>query len=138
MPLSDVEIPSAEIALGEAKLRLTALSLSDLSILLEHHGQALASVVSVFAPIGREPFNERKLALLLLSRNDLIAEAIALSAGEARSQPILDRMSAFYQFQAFTVVIRLTLMGLNPALILSEMAGALSPVHGMVFGGTSH
>src|SRR5207244_13089396 len=98
-------------------------------ILLEHHGQALASVVSVFAPIGSEPFNERKLALLLLSQEELIAESIALSSREPGSQPILDRMSAFYQFQAFTVVIRLTLMGLNPALILSEMADALSPVH---------
>jgi hypothetical protein len=129
MSFKDVAPETAEVTIGNSVISLAPLSLSDISLLMERHGSALAQAIVLYGPVLGDPaYAEAFSAYLLTQSPPLACAAIAISAGEPENVDIVARLPAGFQLHAFATVVRLTMAGHNPADVLERLSAAVVPL----------
>ena len=139
MPLSEAAPKFEEISLGAGRVRLFPLSLDDVSTLLRENAPALRRAVELFAPVlEADAYADQFSAHLLSVSPGLISQAIAISAREPDAADHVRKMPLGFQLRAFAMVTRMTLDGINPEVVLRELADAVAPIAGNGVGATAH
>lgn len=139
MALKDVNVPSEQVALGEAMIALSPLSLGDISHLLIEHGAIFREALSLFGPVlDNRDYASDLNAYLMAKSPGLLCSAIAASAGEPDNSEVVSKWPIGFQLRAFEVVARLTMAKVNPAAIIREIGLALGPLSNPQFANTQH
>lgn len=128
-----------EISLGSGRVKLFPLSLEDVSTLLREHSPTLRQAVELFAPVlEADAYADQFSAHLLAVSPGLISQAIAISAQEPNAADHVRKMPLGFQLRAFAMVTRMTLDGINPEIVLRELADAVAPIAGSGVSAMAH
>lgn len=139
MSLGTTEPKFEEIPLGAGRVRLFPLSLDDVSTLLREHSSSLRQVMAMFDTVlEAEAYADKFSAYLLAASPGLISQAIAISAHEPEAVENVRKMPLGFQLRAFATITRMTLDGINPELVLRELADAVAPIAGMSASASAH
>lgn len=128
-----------EIPLGSGSVKLFPLSLDDVSKLLQEHSPILRQALELFAPVlEADAYADQFSAHLLAVSPGLMSQAIAISAREPHAADNVRKMPLGFQLRAFAAVTRMTLDGINPEIVLRELADAVAPIAGSGVSATAH
>jgi hypothetical protein len=130
MSLADVVPPSEEVMMGAVTVCIRALSLKEVSSLLKKHTGTISRTAEAFGPlfVGANAVQIHTAALAALGEcSDLVADAIAIAAGEPGKASQAAALPIEMQFRALIAIVRLTLGTADPNAVIRDFRDAIGP-----------
>jgi hypothetical protein len=130
MSLADIVPPSEDVLMGAVVVRVRALSLKEVSVLLKKHSGVIGTTAEAFGPlfVGADPLQLYTAALAAIGEcSDLVADAIAIAAGEPGEAPQAAALPIEMQFRALITILRLTMGTADPNAVIRDFRDAIGP-----------
>lgn len=133
MSLHDIQLPTYEIAYGGVTICLSPLSLSDINVLLRSHAGSLGEKFARAAPMLADPIiGDGVAAAVLADACEVVADIIALAAGEPGAANAVARLPAAVQLQAVKWVLEATLADVRAVALFKGLRDAVAPTRDLM------